>query len=129
MPDYIRRARTIHGKNYRRDFVRVTNEHRDFCFECDKTGHPLFPLEGLPWENYLKCVMGVYSVHDEGIVVSEYSYRERAILKCTCGNEVVLSSFTNTCMVCRADYNMSGELLAPRCYWGEETGEHWTDCI
>ena len=35
----------------------------------------------------------------------------------------------STCTKCGADYNSSGQLLAPRYQWGEETGEHWTDCI
>ena len=36
--------------------------------------------------------------------------------------------FTNTCE-CGQDYNSGGQLLAPREQWGEETGEHWSECI
>jgi hypothetical protein len=43
-----------------------------------------------------------------------------------CGQTVYLSGFTNTCE-CGTDYNMSGQRLAPRSQWGEETGEHPTD--
>lgn len=50
----------------------------------------------------------------------------RAVVKCECGEEVLCASFTNTCD-CGADYNMSGQLLAPREQWGEETGEHYAD--
>lgn len=43
-----------------------------------------------------------------------------------CGSKVILDDFTCSC---GADYNNSGQRLAPREHWGEETGEHWTDCI
>jgi len=52
-----------------------------------------------------------------------------AIGRCDCGEEIVLHSrMTNTCNACGADYNWNGTRLAPREQWGEETGEHWTDC-
>lgn len=51
----------------------------------------------------------------------------RPVITC-CGNDVVCENFTNTCPDCGADYNSSGQLLAPRAQWGEETGEHWSDC-
>lgn len=53
--------------------------------------------------------------------------RELKTLICVCGREVYLREFTNTCE-CDRDYNLNGNLLAPRSQWGEETGEHWTDC-
>ncbi len=48
---------------------------------------------------------------------------------CDCGSEVEFSRFTNTCHDCGADYNMSGERLASRDQWGEETGETASDII
>ncbi len=54
---------------------------------------------------------------------------EDAIGQCNeCPRQVELSYHTNTCE-CGADYNGWGQQLAPREQWGEETGEHWTDCI
>lgn len=50
------------------------------------------------------------------------------LVKCDCGREVECSGFTSTCD-CGLDYNGSGQQLAPREQWGEETGEHWTDII
>lgn len=47
-------------------------------------------------------------------------------LKCDCGARVALVGFTNGCD-CGRDYNRSGQLLAPRSQWGEETGEHPAD--
>lgn len=50
------------------------------------------------------------------------------LIKCHCGEDVVCSNFTNTCDNCESDYNFAGDLLAPREQWGEETGEHWSEC-
>ena len=47
---------------------------------------------------------------------------------CDCGAEVELGGFTNTCE-CGADYNMSGQRLASRSQWGEETGESIADIL
>jgi hypothetical protein len=60
----------------------------------------------------------------------EYSPFKRVIpvVTCKCGEKIECINFTNTCCECEADYNFSGDLLAPRNQWGEETGEHWTDC-
>ena len=46
-----------------------------------------------------------------------------------CGQEFMLDRFTNTCPVCGADYNSSGQMLAPRSQWGEETGESVHDIL
>ena len=52
-----------------------------------------------------------------------------AIGKCDeCNQTVELSGFTNTCD-CGADYNMSGQRLAGREQWGEETGESLSDIL
>lgn len=48
--------------------------------------------------------------------------------KCECGEEIILDCFTNTCE-CGRDYNMSGQLLAPRSQWGYETGETASDIL
>lgn len=62
--------------------------------------------------------------------VSEHGvYLEPAIGICdVCQRKVELAHFTNRC-ACGADYNFAGQRLAPRSQWGEETGEHWTDCF
>ena len=51
---------------------------------------------------------------------------QRRVLDCPCGEEVLCENFTNTCS-CGRDYNTSGQLLAHRSQWGEETGEHPAD--
>lgn len=47
---------------------------------------------------------------------------------CVCGEEIEFSGFTNTCE-CGRDYNSSGQELAPRSQWGEETGESLADIL
>ena len=49
-------------------------------------------------------------------------------LRCDCGAHVPLTGFTNSCD-CGADYNRSGQKLAPREQWGEETGESLADIL
>lgn len=53
----------------------------------------------------------------------------RAWLFECCGQEFYLDCFTNTCSECGADYNSSGQMLAPRSQWGEETGESVHDIL
>lgn len=65
------------------------------------------------------------------IINNEEVWTEGAtpIGKCDdCGREVMLYSFTNTCE-CGAEYNTSGQKLAPRSQWGAETGETHMDII
>jgi hypothetical protein len=50
------------------------------------------------------------------------------VIRCKCGEEIICDRFTNTCD-CGRDYNFAGHLLAPREFWGEETGETWRDCL
>jgi hypothetical protein len=46
-----------------------------------------------------------------------------------CGQEFMLDRFTNTCGVCKADYNSGGQRLASREQWGCETGESIHDIL
>lgn len=58
-----------------------------------------------------------------------YTPEGRRLLTCDCGEEVELQGFTNTCDGCGADYNWSGQRLAPREQWGWETGESASDIL
>jgi uncharacterized CHY-type Zn-finger protein len=98
-----------------------------FSFPCTKEGY-LLPLVQAGLDNFIDCITGVNDVEYEGIEEDEHSYTEPAILKCSCKRNVILDSFTNTCVNCESDYNMQGQLLADRSQWGEETGEHWSEC-
>lgn len=65
---------------------------------------------------------------DRGVQEYRHSYTQPAVGECACGEHVDLGHFTNTCE-CGRDYNMSGQLLAPRSQWGEETGESVEDIL
>lgn len=67
-------------------------------------------------------------VRDEGVTDYSRNYTHAAVGKCDCGEEVILDSFTNTCS-CNRDYNMSGQLLSPREFWGEECNETAEDIL
>ena len=80
----------------------------------------------LGYQKYLEVLeSGQYKL---GYYENEFRYRVPAQLKC-CNKWLSLGNFTNTCEVCSADYNGSGQLLAPRSQWGEETGENWSACL
>ena len=54
----------------------------------------------------------------------DYSLLSPKVIECRCGCHIELwSSWANECLNCEAEYNGSGQLLAPRSQWGEETGE------
>ena len=77
------------------------------------------------YQNFLKVLEeGNYKM---GYYENKFFNRVSAKIKC-CNQWLSLGSFTNTCEHCSADYNSGGQLLAPRHQWGEETGEHWSDC-
>lgn len=98
------------------------------AFPCDEAGN-VYPLEHEAGRsNYARCLRGE-GVLPGVIEARENQWTECAVGKCDdCGRRVTLYGFTNTCD-CGADYNSSGQRLAPREQWGEETGEHWSDCI
>lgn len=53
---------------------------------------------------------------------------KRLEIRCDCGLRVLCSRDVNPCE-CARDYNMSGQVMAPRNQWGEETGEHPADIL
>ena len=81
------------------------------CRDCDHE----YECNDYP-EDCLKCGS------DDQKINSRYG-------KCVCGAEVEFSHFTNTCKKCNRDYNSSGQKLAPRSQWGQETGESLADIL
>jgi len=93
--EIIKERQRITETTYDYVFERRGEKGSGFSFDCDKDGK-LKPFTCPEAEsNYLKCKNG----------------------------EIQLGSFTNTCEKCGADYNMSGQHLAPREQWGWDTGE------
>ncbi len=124
MPKFIRRRERKTDVTYHLFFQRKGDTvHSGFAFPCDETGKVEADREARVAE--LRADAGY-----EAPVIDrrEHSWSEPAVIECSCGQEVQLAHFTNTC-ACNRDYNMSGQLLSARENWGEETGEHWTDCI
>jgi len=119
---------------YERKFDYVGHKDWGFGFPCDE--HGVIDVAGLHpcgQDSLRQCLTGVINgkpVVDRGIVSWLTRWTDPAIGLCdVCGDRVVLKGFTCTCDKCGADYNMSGQRLAPREQWGEETGEHWADVV
>ena len=56
--------------------------------------------------------------------IDAQGYKIPGVIKCDCGAKVELDSgWANECRRCHAEYNGSGQRLADRSQWGEETGE------
>lgn len=118
----------VHGGDYS-DCISIFNR------EYVESRKQLFKDMGWgPWsedvdqglQNYLKVLdSGDYRLE---YYENEFDYRIPAQILC-CEKWMSLGNFTNTCTYCGADYNGSGQLLASRHYWGEETGEHWSECL
>jgi hypothetical protein len=111
-------------------FERVGSGGAGFSFPCDEAGHVNQPtLPPAARDNYRACLEGRGCIVCQGVVETEHSWWEPAVGACEgCERAVVLAGFTNTCD-CGADYNGSGQLLAPREQWGEETGESVADIL
>lgn len=105
-----------------------------FSFPCDEVGNVnVCKLYDAGYAGYRACLAGVTS---KGLALSkgrverfEHYYTNPAVGECdVCGEDVYLRGFTNTCE-CGIDYNMSGQRLADRSQWGEETGESISDIL
>jgi hypothetical protein len=131
----VKHSRFVEVVEHTRQFTypNQPDPYRGYGFTCDAEGNvdeaKLYPA-GL--SAYRECLAGAVDGHpieDRGVQTFRRTEREPAIGRCDCGAQVTLGNFTNTCSRCEADYNQAGQRLAPRAQWGEETGEHWTDCI
>ncbi len=109
-----------------------------FSFDCDEHGNvDASQLAEGPRDSYNKCIANSFlnehgnpaPIVDRGMRSwMSKGYWEPAILKCDCGEKVALRGFTNECD-CGADYNMSGQRLASRDQWGEDTNEDLGDIL
>lgn len=95
-----------------------------FWFPCDTTGQvDLQVLSEGERKCYERCVGSPAAVRT-GVLEVRRTDVDPAVGVCdVCGREVLLEdAFANECL-CGAEYNGFGQRLAPRKYWGEETGE------
>ncbi len=103
-----------------------------FTFPCDATGNllPEVTEEGL--KNYEKCRSGEmtrdgHKLVDEGVVKRRRSYKEPAILQCTCGEKFeLIDSYLGACKCpkCSQWYNLFGQQLVDPDYWEEEREDY-----
>jgi hypothetical protein len=116
---------------YRLEFSsNIPGSSHGYTFECDPSGRvDESKLNPCALENYRRCLAGADGITQTGIATYSHSYTRPAVGRCPCGCEVELFRNTNTCDGCGRDFNMSGQELAPREQWGEETGEAWYECL
>jgi hypothetical protein len=113
--------------SFYRYFERRALPGSGFIFDCNEAGDPL-RMNPCSWDSYHRC-LGNDEFIDYGIQMRESHCKTPAVGLCEkCGREVWLDSFTCSCQ-CGADYNMSGQRLAGRSQWGEETGESVADIL
>lgn len=125
----IRRAERVEVVTYSRSFALRDRPGAGFGFPCDEAG--TVDIAALPDEarlSYAMCLTCPTDIVDEGVRRYVNRYTLPAVLRCGCGREVTLDAFTSECP-CGRDYNMSGQLLAPREQWGEDTGESLGDML
>lgn len=125
MSKIISERQRIENVTYGLYFANLNVEGAGFSFDCDKDGNvDTASMNPCALANYNGCISGEYNVKLVGVETYTSRYTQPAILKCDCGEHVHLdSSWANECDGCGAEYNMSGQRLAPRSQWGEETGE------
>jgi hypothetical protein len=102
-----------------------TAQRKQRWIDHDWNGSIWSEANDIGYQNFLKVLEeGNYKM---GYYENTFFNRVPARIKC-CDQWLSLGSFTNTCEHCNADYNSGGQLLADRRFWGEETGEHWSEC-
>jgi len=106
---------------------RVIERGMGFRFDCDASGNV---NEGKMFPAGLANLRGIRSgaIPCTPLEVESRAWVEHipAVCRCDCGRSVTLcDSWANSCD-CGAEFNGSGQLLAPRSQWGEETGEQGT---
>ena len=123
----INESERVYRHEFTLSFSSVETPGWGYSFPCDEAGN-IQSLNPTASANLAYAIAHPELFIPNGVEKREWSYFQPAIGKCSCGREVDLAHFTNTCN-CGADYNMSGQRLAPRQFWGEETGEQPSDCI
>lgn len=115
---------------YQRVYHRADSTLSGYSFDCDKEGNiATLKLCKEALDNLEACRNGSLGCVDGGVTEVAWSWTEPTVGICEeCGLDVEFDNFTNICE-CGADYNMSGQLLAPREQWGEETGEQLSDIL
>jgi hypothetical protein len=124
----IKRRERIEQVTYDRYFERVDLPGAGFGFDCREDGTLLPFKHQASADNYKACAMGEVNVIDRGVRVYRHSFSVPAEGRCACGRIVVLDGDTRGEGIdceCGRIYSSTGQELAPRSQWGEETGERF----
>jgi hypothetical protein len=131
MAELLRYPEIVTSVRYTLCFDRHAPDTGGFAFECSADGlvdeSSLNPAAAA---NLARCRANPECFRPAYVNRYEWTYKEPGVVRCVCGAEVELAStWANSCEVCDREYNGSGQLLAPRSQWGEETGETSADFI
>lgn len=121
--EIITRSKYVQETEYRLFYEGEDIRGWGYSFKCTPEGIVLDQKH----PSYVGVLTGEFNGHKfKAPVIQKFthSYTEPAIGKCACGRKVALQGFTCPCD-CGREYNGSGQLLAPREQWGEETGEYF----
>lgn len=125
MANWIREGERKEEVAYDLVFSRVSDPGSGWSFVCDEHGNP---LDVAP--DHQARLLRIEALRNDpayvevGVREYRWSFWDPGAIRCDCGAVVVMhSAMTNTCDGCGADYNGSGQRLAPRHLWGEETNE------
>jgi hypothetical protein len=134
MPTWISQSYTEETVEYHRAFDYPGRPGCGYWFPCDKDGNiNVAELNPAGQENYQRAMAMVdaSTIEDKGVEENRHSYRVPGTIRCDrCNKGVeIADSWLNTCEHCGADYDGSGNMLAPRSHWGEETGETLADIL
>ena len=133
MPTIITPSRIEECLEVTHNFEFVSEPGSGWSFPCNPDTGELLPLQPAGQESYARALQLVQAgtVLDMGLVRHEWTYRHPTVIACDrCQKPVQLDdAFLSTCSNCGADYSGSGQLLAPRSQWGEETGECLSDIL
>ena len=119
----IRPSQIVECVVHHRAFARVRDPGSGFRFECDAEG----VIADAAQAAHAVLLATDPEYRDIGVTECTWTDREPAVGRCVCGGEVDLDRFTCECD-CGRLYNSSGQELSDPSGWGEETGEHPSEC-
>lgn len=127
------RGKRVYTTHYELEFVRDYGMGLEPCAGFETGPDFKLDVDSLnEWQraNYESCIAG-----ENGVVPTpikreyETSYWEDGHGTCECGREVYLQlSLVNECE-CGREYNASGQQLAHRSRWGDDTGESVSEIL
>tara|TARA_R100000234_G_scaffold101521_1_gene70573 strand:+ start:3974 stop:4363 length:390 start_codon:yes stop_codon:yes gene_type:complete len=124
----IKEAQTVRSEEYLRRFDFADSPGSGLSFTCNAKGRPLIHrLNESSRKTLRECLAGEVDgrkMIDRGVRDYSKDVREPAEGICdVCRATVVLANTWASPCECGTEYNGSGQRLAPRSQWGEETGE------